>query len=147
MHGEVDTANEPTRRTEPEPTHRLLLSLSGECAEPVHIDIPRVKPDTVSDDANSDVVVVEHGYILQMTSAGCNSFVQKSKKSPSFDEFVQRAAGQCCGCGGQAQTHRPTRAEGQKAPPNFSPSNTHCGWLCGIFFMGFVGLCYLRVLC
>ena len=89
MHSEVDTANEPTRRTEPEPTHRLLLSLSGECAEPVHIDIPRVNPDTVSDDANSDVVVVEHGYIVQVASAGCNSFVQKSEKSLSFGVFSQ----------------------------------------------------------
>ena len=39
------------------------------------------------------------------------------------------------------------KAEGQKAPPNFSHSNTHCGGTCAIFCMGFVGLCYLRVLC
>ena len=92
MNGKVDTANEPTRRTEPEPTNRLLLLLHGKRTKPLHIDIPRVNPDAISDQAKSDVVVVEHGYIVHVASAGCNSFVQKSEKSPSFDEFVQRAA-------------------------------------------------------
>ena len=67
MHNKVDTTDEPTRRTEPEPTNRLALFLHGKRTEPLHIDIPRVNPDAVSDQAKSDVVVVEHGYIVQVT--------------------------------------------------------------------------------
>ncbi len=67
MHGKVDTANKTTRRTEPEPTNRLLLLLHGKRTKALHIDIPRVNPDAVSDDANSDVVGGEHDYIVQGT--------------------------------------------------------------------------------
>ena len=102
MHGEVDTANEPTRRTEPEPTHRLLLSLGGECAEPLHIDIPRVNPDTVSDDAKSDVVVVEHGYILQVTGADCNTCYTEIGEISQFSRVFGTGSEDGCGCGGQA---------------------------------------------
>jgi hypothetical protein len=81
MHKKVDAPNEPARRTEPEPADRLLLPLSNEQAELLHIHVPRVDADPISSHPHSEVVRLEHEYSMPTEAAEHNPERNKKKNT------------------------------------------------------------------
>lgn len=61
MDDEVNGSHETAWGTEPVATGRMLFTLSGELAQVVEVDVPRIDADVVGDQSNSNN---EHSHIV-----------------------------------------------------------------------------------